>query len=285
MARTVEEIKAQAIAAKEADITLSGMTSTSLVSLWNNLFYIPALMINLFEQILDIFKADIENTVENNYVGTPKWIRLKSLEFQYSATVPQILEINETNPGTYKIAYPVIDPSLRIITRVTADTDFNKIVNIKVAKGEPPIQLTGPEETAYNDYLKEVEPAGVEYNVINAVSDKLYLEGEIFYNGQYIAVIQDNVEAAINAYLSGIDFNGKIQVIELEKAIKAVPGVADLKIKNMWLRANAIPLVDAFKMVDNNAVVLISLVPYSGYAIEETTASNTWGDKLTYTIQ
>jgi hypothetical protein len=281
MARTVEEIKAQAIAAKEADPNLTGLSSDSMVALWNLLFYIPALMIQLFEQILDIFKVDIEKTVENNYVGTEKWIRLKSLEFQYSSTVPQILEIN---PDTYKISYPVVDPSLRIISRVTAETDFNKVVNIKVAKNEPPVQLAGPEETAYKDYLKELQPAGVEYNVINAVSDKLYLEMEVFYNGQYIAVIQDNVEAAINAYLAGIDFNGKIQVIEIEKAIKAVAGVVDLKVKNIWLRANAIPLVNAFKLVDNFAVVLISAVPYSGYSIEETTASNTWGDKITYTI-
>lgn len=281
MARTVQEIKAQAIAAKEADPNLTGLSSDSMVALWNLLFYIPALMIQLFEQILDIFKVDIEKTVENNYVGTEKWIRLKSLEFQYSSTVPQILEIN---PDTYKISYPVVDPSLRIISRVTAETDFNKVVNIKVAKNEPPVQLAGPEETAYKDYLKELQPAGVEYNVINAVSDKLYLEMEVFYNGQYIAVIQDNVEAAINAYLAGIDFNGKIQVIEIEKAIKAVAGVVDLKVKNIWLRANAIPLVNAFKLVDNFAVVLISAVPYSGYSIEETTASNTWGDKITYTI-
>jgi len=286
MARSVEEIKAQAIEAKEADSTLSGMTSTSLVALWNLLFYIPALMINLFEQILDIYKAAIENIVENNYVGTPKWIRKKSLEFQYSATIPQNLEINDE---TYKISYPVIDPSLRIITRVTAETDVNKIVNIKIAKGEPPVQLSSPEVTAYNEYLKQIEPAGIEYNVINAVSDKLFLEMEVFFNGQYIAVIEANVKASINSYLAKIAFQdssvGKLQVIEIEKAVKSVAGVVDIKVKNIWLRAHTIPLVNAFKLVDNYTVSIISAVPYSGYAVEETGSGNTWTDKITYTIQ
>lgn len=286
MARTVEEIKAQAIEAKEADSNLSGLSSISKVALWNVLFYVPALMIQLFEQLLDIFKKEIEDTVSNNYVGTPKWIRLKSLEFQYSATVPQIVEINSE---TYKIAYPVVDTSLRIITRVTADTDLNREVNIKIAKSEPPVQLSGPEETAYLDYLKEINVAGVEYNVINAVSDKLYLDAEIFYNGQYISVISDTVEAALNDYLAKIAFqdnnDGKIQVIEIAKAIKSVPGVIDLKIKDIWLRPHTTPLVNAFKLVDNYSVVIISSIPYSGYVVEETTASNTWADKLTYTIQ
>lgn len=280
MARSIAEIAAQMIAAKEADSNLSGLTSTSQTSIWRLWIFIQATAINIQEQLQDIFKTEIETTVENNYVGTPKWIRTKCLEFQYSATVPQVLEITNNT----KIAFPVIDPSLRIITRASVSTDLNKVVNIKVAKGEPPTQLVGAEPVALQAYFSELVPAGVYWQLINAVSDKLYLEGDVYYDGMYSATIATIVPDAINAYLAGIDFDAQIKVIDLEKAIRNATGVKDIKLKNIWLRANSVPLANGFKLVDDYTLRIISIVPYAGYAIEEDTAGETWTDKLTYTI-
>lgn len=282
MARSTSEIAQQMLDAKAADSNLSGLTSTSQTSIWRLWIFIVAACHNVLEQLLDLFRTEIETTVENNYVGTPKWIRQKCLEFQYSAVNPQVLEITDNT----KIAFPVIDPSLRIVTRASVTTDQNKIVKIKVAKGEPPTQLVGAEPVALQAYFSELVPAGVYWELINAVSDKLYIEGTVYYDGMYAATIETIVPKAIKTYLSNIDFDGEIKISDLEGAIRNATGVKDIKLKNVWLRANSIPLANGFKMVDNYTLVIISAVPFAGYAIEEDTVvpPSTWSDKITYTI-
>ena len=47
---------------------------------------------------------------------------------------------------------------------------------------------------------------------------------------------------------------------------------------------NSIPIANAFKLIDDYTLVIISIVPYAGYAVEENTAGETWADKITYTI-
>lgn len=279
-ARSISTISQQMLDAKAADSNLSGLTSTSQTSIWRLWIFIVAACINVFEQLIDKFKVEIETTVENNYVGTAKWIRQKCLEFQYSAVNPQVLEITDNT----KIAFPVIDPSLRIVTRASVSTDLNKRVTIKVAKGEPPTQLVGAEPVALQAYFSELVPAGVYWQIVNAVSDKLYIEGEVFYDGMYSATIETIVPDAINAYLSSIDFDGLIKISDLENAIRSATGVIDIKLENVWLRANSIPLANAFKMIDTFTLVIISAVPYAGYAVEEDTAGETWADKITYTV-
>ena len=280
MARSIQTIAQQMLDAKAADSNLSGLNSTSQTSIWRLWIFIVAACINVYEQLQDVFKAEIETIIENNYVGTPKWIRTKILEFQYSATDPQVLEVTDDT----KIAYPVIDPALRIVTRCSVATDFNKIVNIKVAKNEPPEQLTGIEPIALQAYYSELNPAGVYWNLINAVSDKLYIAGDVFYDGQYSATIQTNVEAAINAYLTGIDFDGQIKVIDLEYSIRSVVGVSDIKLQDIWVRRDSIALGSGFKLVDNYTLAITSIVPYAGYAVEEDTVGSTWADTITYNI-
>jgi len=280
MARSIQEIAQQMIDAKQADANLAGLTSTSQTSIWRLWIFIVATAINIQEQLQDIFKTEIEGIVENNYVGAPKWIRQKCLEFQYSSINPQILVITDN----IKIAYPIIDTALRIITRASVSTDLNKNVVIKVAKSEPPTQLSAPEETALEAYFKEIKPAGITWNLVNAVSDKLFIEGEVFYDGMYSATIGDIVPNAINSYLSTIDFDAQIKISDLDHAIRSATGVKDIKLKNIWLRKNSIPLANAFKLIDDYTLVIISIVPYAGYAIEENTAGQTWADKITYTI-
>jgi hypothetical protein len=243
--------------------------------------YIVAAAINITEQLQDAFRTDIETVVKNNYVGTPKWIKTMCFYFQYSAANPQILEYDET---TFKVNYAVVNTDLRIITRCSVSTDLNKNVNIKVAKSDPPTQLAAGEETALNAYLTDIIPAGVTFNVINDVADKLYIKGTVYYDGQYSSTIQDNVELAINNYLANIDFDGNIKIIDLQLAIRNVQGVTDIDLDDVWLRADSLPLANGFKMIENSTLMILSKVPVAGYAVEEDTAGETWGDKITYTM-
>lgn len=281
MARTITEIENQMLAEKANQSSLSGLTSSSQTAIWRLFIYIVAVAISVFEQILDVFKADIEATIKDNYVGTLRWIKTQCLKFQYDATTPQLLEVSDEG----KLYYPVVDETKRIITRVSASTDANKNVNIKVAKGSTPTQLSAPEELALNAYLLEMMPAGVTYTVINQVSDKLTIIGYIYYNGQYASVIQQYVEDAINNYLANIDFDGAIKIIDLEMAIRNTTGVKDVKLRDVWVRANATAIGSAEKMIDNYRLSIISKSFSAGYAVEENTAGYTWADTITYVIQ
>lgn len=281
MARTVAQIQTQMIAEKEAQSALSGLTSTSQTAIWRLFIYIQAVSINVFEQLMDLFKTEIEGIVENNYVGTPKWISTQCFKFQYDATTPQILELDTTET---KLVYPTVDATLRIVTRASVNVDLNKNVNIKVAKSEPPEQLAAGEETALNAYLLEMMPAGVTYTVVNEVSDKLYIAGTIYYNGQYASTIDTDVPAAINAYLANIPFDGVLRVSELEQAIKTATGVIDLNLSDVWVRADSIPIANATKLIDAETLQIISTTFSAGYAVEEDTATYTWADKINYQI-
>ncbi len=60
MARTVQQIKQQMLDAKNADPTLSALTSTSQTAKWNLYYFIVASCIAIFEQLQDLFKSDLE---------------------------------------------------------------------------------------------------------------------------------------------------------------------------------------------------------------------------------
>ncbi len=107
MARTVNEIKAQMLAEKQAQSSLNALTSTSQTAFWNLYIYLVAVAINIFEQIMDLFKVDIEAVAAKSYPGSAKWIQSKVFEFQYSATTPQYVEMQ----SDFSLAYPIIDSS------------------------------------------------------------------------------------------------------------------------------------------------------------------------------
>ena len=67
-------------------------------------------------------------------------------------------------------------------------------------------------------------------------------------------------------------------------AIRSATGVIDIKLENVWLRANSIPLANGFKLIDACTLVIISATPFAGYAVEEDTVGETWADKITYTV-
>lgn len=270
MAQTTSYWQNKMLDAISADPILSEMNSPSQVAVYRLLTFIVATAINLFEQTLDIFKIEIEDIASKSVPGTAPWIRDQVFRFQYDAANPQIVVLVDFAPG-----YSTVDEDLQIITRCSVKTDANKIVNIKVAKSEPPEELASLEQTALVSYLGEINPVGVQYNVINLASDKLQVYADVYYNGQYSASIQGNVNAAINSYLSNLDFDGIIKVSEIEDAIQSVEGVTDILITEVKARRDTTIAASATQVVriyETNA----------GYIVEEDTASFTFNDTINY---
>ena len=280
MARSIALIKQQMIDAKNAEAALAGLTSTSQTAIWNLWFYIVAASINVFEQLQDVFKSELETIQNNARPGTEQWVQSMTNKWQYDGTYPQIIGLVDLVP-----TYPTVDATKRIVTRCSVTTDTNKIVNIKVAKSEPPAPLSSPERTSLVGYWNVVGVAGVSYNIISADSDKIEIVGDIYYDGQYALTIAQAVKDAINNYLSTLDFNGNVYVTKIEDAIQNVQGVKDVKLSAINCRRDTQPYGTGSVVYNlttgTNARTYSS---YAGYITEETTTSHTFTDTLTFIV-
>lgn len=293
MARSIATILALLDAEQAAQTGLSGLNSVSNSSIYKLWKYIVAAQMFLQETLWDIFKTDIETQVSLATPGTPTWLKDKILNyFQYSSVTPQILELVNFVP-----TYPTIDSNLRIITRCAISNYGLNTCLVKVAKSDPPQILLAAELTALDSFLNNggdgtipgssvgLGFAGINYNVQSYNSDKLYLVAEIIYNGQYASTIQDAVEVAINEYLSLLPFDSKVKITALTDAIQLVEGVSDVIITDLAMRSDATAFSNKTYLVQNKTTILSSYPTFAGYIVEETTASNTFADTLTYTAE
>ena len=296
MARTIATIQAALIADVIANFTtlandpntsptektelLNFVSNTSKRAIWRQWTFSTAAAIALSEQKIDVLQAQIEAIIARAPSATPNFIQDKVLNyFQYDPNVPQVVKIVDLIPQ-----YPIEDASLRIITRCSVITASSYLVNVKVAKQNPPVQLSASEKSSLETFLNTIGIAGVQYLVVNLPSDKIYIEGTIKAFGSYSAVIETNVIAAINNYLASIPFNGILKVIDIEKTIRNVEGVDDVILKNVRVRIDGTPLTGATYLINNFTLVQSFYQTVAGYIVEETTAGNTFLDKLTPTF-
>jgi len=176
MARTIEQIQAGIIADIQATPELAEANSTSKRAIWRLFAYVQASAILLLEQIIDTFTTANELKISQGIPATASWINSKVLEFQYSATNPQIVQLVNFTP-----VYPVIDKSLRIITRCSVVTTLSSQVIVKVAKNDPPVALTSTELSSLQSYINQIGVIGVNYNCQSLTSDKLYIDAEVYF--------------------------------------------------------------------------------------------------------
>lgn len=281
MARSITVINNAIVADYVSSMAAIGIvidpTKWSKRNLQRVMIYTVAVAISVFEQIQDLYYAALEALITTAPAASKAWIQAKVFEFQYDATTPQIIQLDTTGLFYY---YPIVDPNLRIVTRAAVITTLENAVNIKVAKSEPPEALAALEVAALQDYVNTIGIAGVTYNVTSAEADRLYLGIDLYYQGQYSGVILASVVAATEAYLSGIPFNGVMRLTDLEIAIKGVPGVNDVVLKNVYARADATPFVDATKLVDNGTELQRQWPTFAGYMLAEDTAGETPADSV-----
>ena len=265
---------------KNSQSALSGLTSTSQTALWNLWFFIVASCIAIFEQLQDNFKSDLETIASNAIPNTPQWTRKKVLEFQYSNTISQVSELNTT---TFVVGYPVVNTNYNILTRCAVVTENNNNVTIKVAKADPPTSLSTPEYNALVDYVTTWQSVGLTYNVVSRASDKMEVVADVYYDAQYSPTIQTDVIAAIESYMANLPFNGVVSNQAIVDAIQAVLGVSNVKLTRVLVRRNTQAYGGGVTLYNlATGVDAVKYQTYAGYVEEETTASHTFADTLTF---
>lgn len=245
----------------------------SKVGILNNIADVMAININVFEQLQDAYKSELETIALNAIPGTAAWIKQKVEEFQYDAVTAQYVQLVDLVP-----MYLVVDETKQIISRAAVIESGNGVVVVKVATSEPPVALSAPEKTSLEQYLDVIMPAGPTITVSTALADKLYVGANVYYDGQFSGSIQSDVEAAINNYLATLAFDGVVYVSKIQDAIQSVPGVKDVLLTSIKARQDATVFAGA-------TVLTRQWTTIAGYIVEETTSGQTFADSIVYTAE
>jgi hypothetical protein len=286
MARTTQEIinSMDAEQSSQPDLaTLNSPSQTAIYRLWK---YIVAKCQNVLEQLWDEKQKELNATVSSGIPTSIYWFRQKCFEFQYDSLVPQVVQLVNMIP-----TYNPIDASKRIVTRCAVSGDASG-VTLKVAKSNPPSALSAVEITALTNYFIAsgdgtaqaigIAPAGCSVTVNSVAADLLYLQGTITYQGQYGGSIQSQCVSAIENFISDLGITANFRIVDLVSALRKVDGFVDIYINNLSWRDAATPFGMGTVIVNSGDVVSTVIISTAGYAIGETTVSNTLNDTINY---
>lgn len=273
MARSTATIQQQILDNISADATLGTLlTSTSKRAIYNLLAFIISVAINVLEQLIDIFTANVESVAAAAAPATAAWLQAQILKFQYSSANPQIIQYT-AGGAPY---YPVVDATLQLITRCSVTTTLANTVLVKVATGSPPAALSSTQLNALQAYVNPpngIGIAGISYAVTSGNPDQLYIQANIYYQGQYSGIISPNVIAAVGAYLAAIPFNGQVKLSDLEIAMRNVAGVNDVVFVNVSARADSTSFGSGTYLVQGGLEISRLWNTVAGYIIPETSTT------------
>lgn len=281
MARSIQTIQNSILTAIQNDSVLSALDSTSQTSIFNLWTYIIASILATEEQLNDQLKIDVEAIAAVLPPATAAWIQNKAFQFQYSATDPQIINLDLT---TFVPFYPTgINKALRIITNCSVFNGPLNSVYIKTAKGSitAPSVLTNDELSALQYYFNLIKPAGIAYICTSNISDKLCIALNIKYLGIYSSTIAESLLSVYKSFLQNIPFDGKLILLDLLVALRNVKGVIDIIINSAVARSNGTAFGGGVSMVSANKWLVAEYQTFAGYIIDETTTSNDFLSLLT----
>jgi hypothetical protein len=231
MARTIAEIKAEMVAAKTAEPTLNGITSTSQVAIWNLIFFICAASIKFLEDLFDILQENVEDRRLEIPVGVLRWYASESLVYQLG---------DELIFADGRLDYAVPNTDKYVVDLAAADV-VNGIVVIKVAKITSGVAgpLSAGELAGFTQYWTEKRFAGTSISIVSQDPDLLQAYYTITVDSQLIALDGSKVgapsvfpiEDAITEFLQSFqseNFAGVMRIMKLTDAIQSVPGVKNV---------------------------------------------------------
>ena len=269
--KTISQIKDEILTAAEneaaGDPNVDLPTTTSATGLYNLIAFAVATVFFLHQKIFNTHQEELQNLVDQNYIGTPDWYVSQLLKFQKGDT---LVIKNES-----EIGYAVEDEDKQIIDRASYLEQSSSIL-LKAAKEDSSgnlTQLTSDEKTQVEAYIEAISPAGVNWSFLSEPADKLRASIDIYYNPLInLNTIKTDVKQAIKDYLGAIPFNGKVKKLHLVDAIQEVEGIEDV-------------LVQQLTGVEDNGTTTTFTREYqtrAGYIIPDDTAGNTLDDLLNF---
>lgn len=258
-----------------------------------------------FENVMDVFKVDIAQDLQNRINGTPAYYANALLKYQSGDE----LEMNDS--GT-SFSYSTIDETKRVISKVAysetpQDGFHDKLLLLKIATGNPGdySQIDEEELIKVRSYMNQIVFAGTSVKVVSRKGDVLIPRVTVYHDG---AVPNDevynNIETSLNNYIESMDFNGVVYVQKIIDAIQAAEHVVDVYIDNGATDHQGIFVA---QYDDDNHLIVTAVdseenptsyekridrffVPNSGYIKESTKAGEevglqTWKEAITLKVE
>jgi len=234
---TIEEIKKQlsseyitqqkVIDKYGLDISKTFEEQFSKVSIESIIFYIVAYVIWLREKAQQSWLKDVEATGLATRYGTKEWWWKKALEWQKG---DQSVVIDDQSVG-----YLTQDETKQII-KYAAISQENNTVYIKVAKedGGTLGKLATGELDAFNAYLQNVKPAGINVVAQSYDADVLSVSVELYVSPERIpSTVIEEAKTKIKEYINNIKFGGVVNCNRMIDALQEVEGVKDVVLRSV----------------------------------------------------
>lgn len=229
MARTIEQIQAEIIAAKSADANLSALTSGSVTAIWRLITRVVAKAIVTMEVLFDSFKLDVDSAIATLKPHTARWYQQKALNFQYGYSLVDGQDYYDNSALTVD----QIAASKIVSNAAVTDTPGQLVVKVNKTVSGVLTPLATAEYNAVVSYLAEIKDAGIRISVLTFDADKLKLVIDCYYDpiilGPTGARLDGSsntpVKDAINNFLLTLPYNGVFVKAHLVDAIQAVDGV------------------------------------------------------------
>lgn len=230
MARDITEIYDEIIATKNSRQELSGLNSTSNVSIYKLWAYVVSVAIYTHEVLWDLLQLELDENLNNRINGTPEWYGQKSLEYQDGDELV-------VDPVTYAAVYQPVIEGNRIITRASFSENLEDGVlklNLKVAKGdvgalEP---ITDDELIRFTSYIEEIKFAGTAIDIVSLDANEVNFQNvTVYYDGTRPQDdVKSDIYSSMNQYLIDMPFDGLFYVQKFVDSIQSVESVTDVYI-------------------------------------------------------
>lgn len=230
MARSIQDIQAEMLRAKENEPALAELNSTSKVAVWRLWIYITAFVIHTLERIFDQHRKEVAEALSEQKPHTPRWYRNMALAFQYGFDlIPDTDKFNNTGKTEDEIENSKI---VKYSAVTESETESRLIVKIATEQGGELQPISTGQKASFDAYMQEIRDAGVKITTINYLPDILKLQMEIYRdplvldeNGMSIRTGEKPVEKAIKEYLKNLPFDGELVLAHLVDALQKVEGV------------------------------------------------------------
>ncbi|MBB5636740.1 hypothetical protein HDF26_005216 [Pedobacter cryoconitis] len=230
MARSIEQIQAEIIQAKEADSDLDVLNSTSKVAIWRLITFVIAAAISTLEKLFDLHKNETDLKISLLKPHTARWYREKTKAFQYGFPLVRDADYYDNS----KVAADLVENSkiIKYAAVTEAEEDSRLIVKIATETAGKLGPISAAQKESFEAYLSEIRDAGVRTNVINFPADKLFLNMRIFRDPLLIDAEGNSIlnggrpiEETLKQYLKEMPFNGELVLASLVDRLQLLPGV------------------------------------------------------------
>lgn len=201
--------------------------------LWVSIF---ARAIWAFENIMDIFKAEVQTIIAKKQPGTLAWYSERILEFQGETLTGNIYQGDNLIVDNGVVRYETPDPSRRLITQAALSAAAGTLA-IKLAKKDGATtyqKLTASELLAFGVYMDNIKYPGTTINLISADGDVITYELNIIYDPIFTtATIETNVLAKLEEFRQSLGFDDRLYSQKLVEKVMEAEGVVTVEVVSL----------------------------------------------------